>query len=461
MNVHTPSKQSDQLDRRRIKELTRREEETFASRTKRSREYLERASKVMPGGVPSSYQMLPPWPVYLERGEGSRVWDVDGNEYTDFHNGFGVVCFGHGNPKIVEAIQAQAPRGTHFAAPTEHSIAVAEELARRFSFPQWRFNNSGSEATLDAVHLARAATGRKLMLKIEGAYHGHHDHLMVSVYAELDEIGDRDHPNSVPFGKGFPREITELTEVVPFNDASALERTLDRLSGQVAGLIIEPIMMNIKIVMPEAGYLERVRELTEEHGVKLIFDEVKTGSTVGYGGAVKRFGIAPDMITLSKSTFGGLPGGAIGMSEEIAALVEDGEVNQFGTFNGNPLVMAASHATLTEVLTPETFEKLDALNEQLLSGSREILDRYGVPGYAVGMGAKGCVVFAAEPVKEYRDFLTLVDSELDRLDWLYHINRGFFMTAGDEWTVSVPHTAEDVARYLEASEELARDVTGS
>jgi glutamate-1-semialdehyde 2,1-aminomutase len=463
MSVETTPAGTAALDRERIKELTEREKATLAERTKRSREYLERGMKVMPGGVPSSFQQIEPWPVYVRDGKGSRVWDVDGNDYTDFHNGFGVMCVGHANPKVVEAVQAQVEKGTHFAAPTEHSILVAEELQRRFRLPQWRFNNSGSEATLDAVHLARASTGRDVILKIEGAYHGHHDHLMVSVYPDLDQVGDRENPNSVPFGAGFPRAITELTRVVPYNDADALERTLDRLEGQVAGLIMEPAMMNIKIVMPQEGYLERVRELTSEHGVKLIFDEVKTGSTIAPGGASERFGIEPDMITLAKATFGGFPGGAIGMTEEIAELIQSGEVHQYGTFNGNPLVMAAAHAALTEILTRDAFKGLEATNDKLLAGSRELLDRYGLPGYPVGLGAKGCVVFADGPIREYRDYLAKINGELDALAWLYHMNRGVFMTPGveEEWTLSVAHTDDDVGHYLAASEEFARDLTSS
>lgn len=461
MAVEAPRTGAPAIDRGRIAELTKRERETFANRTRRSREYLARGREVMPGGVPSSFQSIEPWPVYVERGEGSRVWDVDGNEYADFHNGFGVMCVGHANPKVVAAVQAQAERGTHFAAPTEHSIAVAEELRRRFRLPQWRFNNSGSEATLDAVHLARAATARDVILKIEGAYHGHHDHLMVSVYPPLEELGDRDLPHSVPFGAGFPKALTDLTQPVPFNDAEALERILKRLDGQVAGMIMEPAMMNIKIIPPIDGYLERVRDLTAEHGVRLIFDEVKTGSTIAPGGATQRFGVTPDMITLAKATFGGLPGGAIGMTEEIAGLVESGEVLQYGTFNGNPLVMAATQAALTEVLTEEAFERLERTNEKLLSGCREILERSGLPGYAEGMGAKGCVVFAPERMRDYRDYLTRVDRDLDTLAWLYHMNHGIFMTPGveEEWTLSVAHTDEDLGRYLDVFEAFARDVT--
>jgi glutamate-1-semialdehyde 2,1-aminomutase len=449
------------VDRGRIKELTERELKKLADRTPKSSERYERAVKVMPGGVPSSFQENDPWPVYIERGEGSRVWDVDGNEYTDFHNGFGVMCIGHANPTVGAAVKARVDDGTHFAAPTDGSIVVAEELVRRFTLPQWRFTNSGTESTMDAVHLARGATGRDMILKIEGSYHGHHDAVMVSVYPDLEALGERDDPRSVVYGEGYPKALTDLTRAVPFNDADALESVLGKLEGRVAGLIMEPAMMNINIIPPREGYLERVRELCTRHGVKLIFDEVKTGATIGYGGATQRFGVTPDLVTLAKATCGGYPGGAIGMTAEIAELVSSGRVHQYGTFNGNPLVMAASEATLTQVLVADAYEGLEATNEKLKAACAEIVERYGLPAYTEGMGAKGCVVFSSEPLREYRDYLTKVDGELSTLGWLYHMNHGIFMTPGveEEWTLSIAHSDEDVERYLNAFETFARDVT--
>src|SRR4051812_7668083 len=450
------------IDRPKIAELTKRELERFGERTPRSSEYYERAKKVMPAGVPSSFQVNDPWPVYIEHGQGADVWDVDGNQYVDFHNGFGVMCVGHANPKIADAVKAQVDRGTHFAAPTEGSIVVAEELTRRFGLPQWRFTNSGTESTMDAVHIARGATGRDVILKIEGSYHGHHDAVMVSVYPELEDLGDRDDPVSVPYGAGYPKALTDLTRSVPFNDADALARVLEKLDGQVAGLIMEPAMMNINIVPPVEGYLERVRELTAEHDVKLIFDEVKTGATISPGGATRRFGVKPDLITLAKATCGGLPGGAIGMTEELAVPIADGTIHQYGTFNGNPLVMAAAQATLTEVLTEDAYEQLERTNRKLLAGCDELIERYGLPAHTEGLGAKGCVVFSAEPIREYRDYLTKVDDDLSTLAWLYHMNHGIFMTPGveEEWTLSLAHDDEHLRRYLDAFEAFARDVTG-
>jgi glutamate-1-semialdehyde 2,1-aminomutase len=471
VTVEATAKGVSAIDRGRIAELTEREQKKYAERTKRSSELHERAVKVMPAGVPSSFQANDPWPTYIERGEGSRVWDVDGSEYVDFHNGFGVVCVGHANPTVTAAVQARAEMGTHFAAPTEGSIVVAEQLTSRFGLPQWRFTNSGTEATMDAVHLARGFTGRDAIIKIEGSYHGHHDTVMVSVYPELDELGDRDDPRGVPYGGGYPRALTDLTYAVPFNDANALEKALEQLDGQVAGLIMEPAMMNINIIPPVEGYLERVRELTSAHGVQLIFDEVKTGCTIAEGGATERFGVQADLITLAKATFGGYPGGAIGMTAEIAEIIGDGDapalrgragVHQYGTFNGNPLVMAASQATLTEVLTGGAYEHLETTNTKLMRRCDEVIERYKLPAYTEGMGAKGCVIFASEPMREYRDYMTKVDGDLATLAWLYHMNNGIFMTPGveEEWTLSIAHTDEDVDRFASALETFASEVTG-
>ena len=462
MTVDTTTHGRTEIDRDRVAALTERQMAFLTERTPASKQRFERGIKVMPGGVPSSFQENEPWPVYLERGEGARVWDVDGREYVDFHNGFGVMCIGHANPTVGAAVKARIDLGTHFAAPTDGSIAVAEELADRFGLPQWRFTNSGTESTMDAVHLARGATGRDVVLKIEGSYHGHHDAVMVSVYPELEALGERDDPVSVPYGEGYPRALTELTRAVPFNDADALERVLEKLDGQVACLIMEPAMMNINIIPPVDGYLERVRELTREHGVKLVFDEVKTGATIARGGAKQRFGVEPDMITLAKAVCGGYPGGAIGMTDEVAELVASGRVHQYGTFNGNPLVMAAAEATLTGVLTDDAYEQLESSNRWLLSACDDVIERYGLPCYTVGLGAKGCVIFAPEPLREYRDYLSKVDGELSTLAWLYHMNNGVFMTPGveEEWTLSIAHSEPDLQRFVDALEAFARDVTG-
>ena len=450
------------VDPARVAALTERERARLTERTRRSGELFARAGAVMPAGVPSQFQKADPWPVYVDRGDGARVWDVDGNEYADFHNGFGVMCVGHANPVIAEAVKRRMDAGTHFAAPTEGSIVVAEELRRRWGLPQWRFTNSGTESTMDAVHLARGATGNDVLIKIEGTYHGHHDAVMVSVKPPPELMGERDHPNAVPYGLGYPSTTASQTRPVPFNDADALERALTELEGQVAGVILEPAMMNVNIIPPDPGYLERVRELASEHGVVLIFDEVTTGAAVAAGGATELYGVTPDVVCLAKAICGGLPGGAVGMTDELGELVAAGRVRQQGTFNGNPLVMAAAEAALLHVLTPGAYERLHAANRELMGGCERVIERYGLPAHTVGMGAKGCVVMSAEPIREYRDYLTRIHHPLTELAWLYHMNRGVFMTPGvdEEWTLSVMHEDADLRRYVEVFESFASDVAG-
>jgi glutamate-1-semialdehyde 2,1-aminomutase len=452
------------LDRARIAELTAREQRRLDERTQGSRALYERARKALSGGVASAYQEREPWPIYLSHGRGAHVWDVDGTEMVDFHNGFGSMVQGHAHPAIVEAVRRRVELGTHFAAPTEDGVAVAEELSRRWGLPRWRFVNSGSEATMDAIRIARAATGRDTIVKIFGSYHGHHDYVMVSIGVPYDQIGDREHYASLPYGAGIPQAVADMTIAVPFNDAEAMERRIIELVDEgrpPACVIMEPAMMNLGVVLPEPGYLEAVRELTRRHDVLLIFDEVKTGLCIAPGGATERFGVEPDMVTLAKALGGGLPSGAIGGTEEAFEVVEKGTVYQVGTFNGNPLAMAAARASLLEVLTPAAYEHLEAIEARLLEGCSGVLERYGLPGYTVGIGAKGCVVFAPEQIVDYETFKAHQDGELADLAWLYNMNRGVYMTPGreEEWTLSVAHTPEDCDTFIAAFDAMAADLT--
>jgi glutamate-1-semialdehyde 2,1-aminomutase len=235
------------------------------------------------------------------------------------------------------------------------------------------------------------------------------------------------------------------------------------MGDRVAALIMEPAMMNITVVAPRPGYLERARELTARHGVMLVFDEVKTGMTIAAGGAVERFGVTPDIVCLAKAIAGGYPSGAIGMTEALADLITTGRVRQVGTFNGNPLSMAAAQTTLTEVLTADAYARFEAQDARLRAGLDDVIERYGLPCHTAGLGSKGCVVFASEPLYEYRDYATKVDEELSTLAWLYHMNHAIFMTPGvdEQWTLSVAHEDADLERYVDAFEAFARDVTSA
>jgi len=453
-----------QIDQDRVAELQRRELATLNERTEGSAAMYRRARKSLSGGVASSYQLRDPWPIYLVSGEGPTVTDVDGNRYWDFHNGFGSMVQGHAHPAITEAVRERVALGTHFAAVTEDAIIVAEELARRFGLAAWRLVNSGSEATMDAVRIARALTGRETIMKIFGSYHGHHDAVMVSIGVPYDEIGDREDLASLPYGAGIPKAVSDLTIAVPFNDAGAMERRIERLVAEgraPACVIMEAAMMNLGVVLPEPGYLEQVRAITARHGIVLIFDEVKTGLAIAAGGATERFGVTPDMVTLAKTLGGGLPAGAIGASEQVMSVVEDESVYQVGTYNGNPLTMAAARASLERVLTTEAYEHLDRLNDRILAGCEAVIERHHLPGYAVGIGSKGCVTFSRRPIVDYETFKAGQDAAITDLAWLWNMNRGIYMTPGreEEWTLSVTHTDEAVDAYVQAFEEMAAALT--
>jgi glutamate-1-semialdehyde 2,1-aminomutase len=446
------------IDATKLASLIEAEEAAFNDRHHASRAMTDRALKSLAGGVASSWQATDPHPIYLAEGHGSKVIDVDGNEYVDFHNGYGAMAVGHAHPRIAEVVSDRVRKGTHFAQPTEQGVAVAEHLQQRFGLPLWRFGNSGTEATLDSVRLMRAYTGRDVLLKIEGSYHGHHDALMVSVAPPGDKIGSYDDPVSVPQTLGLPADYVNLTKVVPFNDLDALEHTLERNKGRVAGMIVEPAMMNAGFVLPVDGYLQGVKELLHAHGALLAFDEVKTGATIAYGGAVEAFGVTPDLLCLAKSVGGGLPCGAIGGTEEVMGWIAQGKIDQVGTFNGNPLTMAAMHATLTEILTHDAYTEFARLGEILRDGCDSVIESTGLAGYTTVMAARGAVTYRGERVRNYRDYLEVSD-ELAYVNWLVQFNRGVFMAPwgkSENWTLSVQHSEDDVRRYIDNFDYLGK-----
>jgi glutamate-1-semialdehyde 2,1-aminomutase len=445
-----------------LESLIADETEIFLARQPRSAELIERATRSLAGGATSSWQIADPQAVWLSHGIGSKVWDVDGTEYSDFHGGYGAGLVGHAHPAIVAAVQDRVARGTHFAQPTEDAIAVAEELVERFDLPLWRFANSGTEATMDAVHLMRAATGRDRIIKVEGCYHGHHDSVQVSVLPEDDEdIGPASAPKAVPSSSGIPAAITDLVSVVPFNDLEAVERVLVSHPNKIAGMIIEPIMMNAGIIHPDPGYLAGLRDVLHRHGALLTFDEVKTGFTVGPGGMTRQSGVMPDLVCLAKSIGGGLSTAAIGGTEALMSLIVDGRYDQVGTFNGNPLVMASARATLTEVLTPDAYRHLDRLRERLTTGLQSTIDESALPWRVVEAGAKGCVTFRAEPIRSFRDFL-LLDGRYGQAHWLVQHNGGVFLPPwgkAEQWLISVQHDEADVDRLVANFARLAKQLT--
>jgi len=448
---------------RSLDEIIGEQERIFIDRQPESARLAAQARDALAGGVTSSWQISRPQPVWLSHGRGSKLYDVDGHEYVDMHGGYGVALAGHAHPAIVAAVQRQVARGTHFAQPNRDALAVARELARRFELPLWRFANSGTEATMEAVHLMRAITGRDLIIKVEGCYHGHHDSVQVSVYPDPDEMGPADRPASVPSSTGIPRGVTDLTLVVGFNDLAAVDRLLHEHRGQIAGLILEPIMMNAGIILPEPGYLAGLKDLLHAHGALLSYDEVKTGLTAGPSGATGVTGVTPDIICLAKAIGGGVSVAAIGGTAEVMGYVARGDYEMVGTFSGNPLAMAATRAMLHEVATAQAYRRLDRLCQRAVDGVQREIARTGMAAHAVSVGAKGCIVFAAQPVRDFRDFLAINDS-FSHAHWLFQHNGGVFLPPwgkSEQWLISVQHDETDIDRFIGNVAAFTSSVAGT
>jgi len=458
----TPRGAARPATRPTLADIISEQEGIFIRRQPESGRLASKATSALAGGVTSNWQISRPQPVWLSHGSGSKLYDVDGNEYVDLHGGYGVSLAGHAHPAIVAAVQHQVTRGTHFAQPTRDALAVAAQLGSRFGLPQWRFANSGTEATMDAIHLMRAITGRDVIIKVEGCYHGHHDSVQVSVYPEPEDMGDADRPASAPASTGIPKAFTDLTVIVGFSDLAAVERVLAEHKDQVAGMIVEPIMMNAGIIMPKPGYLAALKELLHANQALLTFDEIKTGLTAGPAGAIGVTGVTPDIVCLAKAIGGGVSVAAIGGTAEVMKHVTNGDYEMVGTFNGNPLAMAATRAMLYEVATPEAYTKIDLLRRRATDGAQEAIARHGLAARVVSVGAKGCIVFTDRPVGNFRDFLAIND-EYSHAHWLFQHNGGVFLPPwgkAEQWLISVQHDSADIDRFNGNVARFAASIAG-
>ncbi len=473
--------QRRELDRDRIREIGKREEAGYRARSRRSAELHARAREALPLGVASSFQTYDPYPLFMTDARGSRIWDADGNEYIDFDMAFGVLAAGHSHPLLAEALQQRVANGTCYTFPTEDGIALAEEIKARFTADLVRFCNSGTEATMDALRVARGFTAREKVIKFEGGYHGHHDDLLISIQPPREAMGPVEQPASVPATAGMPRSRLAETVVAPFNEPDILAGILEANRGEIAAIIVEPVQFNIGVVPPTPGFLERLRELADEHGAVLIFDEVKTGVVLAHGGATEYFGVQPDMVCLAKSIGGGIPIGAFAGREEVMRAIEAvpqrdapgvgieqsslaggaTRVAHLGTFNGNPLSMTAGLVTLTRILTRDAYPKLNALADRLTAGCQEVIDEFELPAYAINVGPKGAVMFTPARVTNYRDFIGL-DGELWEASFFYLANRGVLLPPGadDQWTLSVQHTDDEIERHVAVFRDFVSEVAG-
>ena len=448
----TVPESSTPLDPARVQALLAEEWDRFSSSTGGSASHHERASIPLPLGVASSFQHWDPHPIAIVSGKGAWLKDVDGRDLLDMSMGFGSMLVGHLNPAVVEAVTKALDTGTLFVTPSPSTTDIAERYQRRFGLEQLRFANSGTEATMYAVKAARAFTNKHGIIKIEGGYHGGYDALSVSVKPDVDEAGPEDAPTPVT-----PFEVEAgIVHVVPYNDLDRLRAILAEHSDEISAVVMEPVLENVSIVLPDEGYLAGVRAACDEAGVLLVFDEVKTGLTAGYAGASQRLGITPDLVTLAKSIGGGLPLAAFGGRKDVMSTITDGRMWHFGTYNGNPLVMAAAAAT-DEVCTHEALDAAEAINDGALDATDEVIVRYELPAHTVGFGVKGAVTWATAPVRNYRDYKR-TDFEAAELSWLWGVNRGILTPPGldEQWLVSLAHTPADMGLLVGAFEDLAK-----
>ncbi|WP_331072597.1 glutamate-1-semialdehyde 2,1-aminomutase [Longimicrobium sp.] len=416
---------------------------------------FRRACEVIPGGVNSpvrAFRAVGGEPFFVDRAAGSRIWDVDGNEYIDYVLSWGPMILGHAHPAVIQAVTEAAQRGTSYGAPTEAEVQLAEAVREFFpSMERVRLVNSGTEATMSAVRLARGFTGREMMLKFEGHYHGHGDSFLVKAGSGVATLG-------LPNSPGVPADLSKLTLTAPFNDLEAVETAFRAHPGKIACVILEPVVGNAGFLPPDEGFLHGLRRITEEHGALLIFDEVMTGFRVAPGGAQELFGIRPDVTTLGKVIGGGLPVGAYGGRADVMAHVAPvGPVYQAGTLSGNPLAMAAGLAQLKilrdENLYPELERKTKRLVEGLLANGAEM----GVPMCGGSYGSMWGVFLAAGPVRTFED---AKGSDVETFRRFFHaaLQRGVFFapSAFEAGFLSTAHTDQDVEETISRARDALR-----
>lgn len=424
----------------------------YVSKTARSRALFEDALGAMPGGNSRTTTFFDPYPFYLARGQGAHLWDADGNDRLDFNGNYTSLIAGHAHPEVVKAVQAVAEGGLSFPGPTESEVRLAEVLTRRLpSLERVRFTNSGTEATMNAVRLARAFTGRPKLAKFEGAFHGTHDAVMVSVTPDPRRAGGRRRPKPVAWSAGLPPAVVKGTVVLPWNDAESCEAILTREAASVAALIVDPLLANAGMVPPAGDFLPRLRELTARLGILLIFDEVIT-FRVAPGGAQERFGVRPDLTTLGKIIGGGLPVGAFGGRADVMTFYDPRQgaarISQGGTFNANPVTMAAGLATLN-LLTPEAYAHLDALGDRLRGGVTRLLQNTRRKGQVTGVGSLFWLHWTSAPLSDYRSVRPR-EGELSTRVFLGLLNEGIVLTQRGLGACSLPMGEEDIDRFINA-----------
>ena len=433
-------------------------EATYRRTTPGSRALHEKAVAAMPGGTTRTTTYFDPYPLYVDRGQGCRVWDVDGTERIDMLGNYTAMILGHAHPKVVEAISRQASRGTGFAAANPLEVQLATLLCERVpSLDAVRFCNSGTEATMFAMRLARAFTGRPKIARMEGGYHGTHDYAEVSTHPAVAEAGPPDAPVAQPDSVGTPRWVLEETVVLPFNNADAAEAILRRNGDEVAAVILEPVIGAGGVIAATPDFLNRLRTLTRELGMLLIFDEV-ISLRVAPGGAQQMYGVTPDLTTMGKIIGGGLPVAAFGGRADVMALLDprrDGSMAQGGTYNGNPLGMAAGLAAMTE-LTPDVYEDLNRKGARVAEMLAEVFASHDVPVQVNAVGSMFALHFTDRPVTDYRG-VAAADKKKARDFFLGLVNHGVLIAPRGMGALSTPMAEPDIEQFIDAVDTVVAE----
>ncbi|MEE2993716.1 MAG: glutamate-1-semialdehyde 2,1-aminomutase [Gemmatimonadota bacterium] len=423
----------------------------------RSEAFFARTQKLMPGGVNSpvrNFGRVGGHPVFMARGKGSKVYDADGNEYIDYLGSWGPLILGHSHPAVVDALKGACELGTSFGTPTEAELKLAELVKEAYpSIDLVRMVNSGTEATMSALRVARGYTGRNLVIKFEAGYHGHGDSFLIQAGSGAATFG-------IPDSPGVPADLAKLTINLPYNDREAVRQTLSERGDDIACVIIEPVAGNMGMIPPVAGFLETIREETEKRDIILIFDEVITGFRVAFGGAQERFGIQADMTCLGKIIGGGLPVGAYGGRREIMETVAPlGAVYQAGTLSGNPLAMTAGYETVKQLKEPGVYDRLEQLGARLGDGLRAAADEAGVAAYMTRVGSMMCTFFTNQDVTSY-DTASSSDADVYSKYFWNMLDRGVYLAPSRLETgfVSLAHTEEDIDRTIGAARESLKEI---
>jgi glutamate-1-semialdehyde 2,1-aminomutase len=424
----------------------------YLAKSTRSRALHEEALGVMPGGNSRTTTFFDPYAFYIQRGQGAHIWDVDGVDRLDFNGNYTSLILGHAPADVIKAAQEAAALGMSFPGPTEHEVRLAEILTRRLpSMETLRFTNSGTEATMNAVRVARAFTGRPKIAKFEGAYHGTHDWVLVSVAPNPKAAGNRRRPKPIATSAGLPPAAVRHAVVLPWNDADACEEIIGKEAANLAAVIVDPLLGIGGVLPPVAGFLERLREVTARHGIVLIFDEV-ISFRIAEGGAQQRFGVRPDLTTLGKIIGGGLPVGAFGGRRDIMEFYDPrrgaARIGHGGTFNANPVTMAAGVATMN-ALTPEAYARLDALGERLRGGVTRLLQATRRRGQVTGIGSLFCLHWTSGALTDYRSSRPK-DPDMPLRVFLALINEGILLTQRGLGACSLAMAEEDVDRFVNA-----------